>query len=88
MERMSTTWDGSPHQAYALGVRAAWLDWRSGTLDCAVGARPYGGLPHTIDFWEGYAAVMRRPPAERWPFVRAYWPGGGGGCGEAPSQTP
>ena len=70
--------DWIPH-AYALGARAAWVDYRTGGLACLVGAGLWAGLPRTAAFYDGYRSVCRLPPGRRWQWVVALATGSGRG---------
>ena len=68
---MDDTAEPSPLMQFELGVRAAWMDLREGTVDCALGVGIWRGLPHTSLFFRGYDALIALQPSERWRFVAA-----------------
>ncbi len=63
--------DWSPAFEYALGARAAWVDFRTGGMACLVGVGLWVGLPRTEAFYRGYRALYRLPHARRWWFLAA-----------------
>jgi hypothetical protein len=49
------------HQAYELGVRAAYYDWRQGSAATLVGQGRWTDLPHSQWFFDGYGDLLSDP---------------------------